>query len=81
MIEKMTVYPFGGWEISSFEEIEGELLVTIAYVDAKEAPASQEELDKTLRFLNVRMSFQTASEFGSRLWRRAAEQLGQASPH
>ncbi len=77
----MTLYRLGGWEIKSFEQFGGELVVTIAFADTKEEPKTQEELDKTLRFLNVRMSFQTASEFGSQIWRRAAEQLGQAPPH
>ena len=73
--EKMTIYPFGGWEIKSFEQFEGELIVTIAYADTEEEPKTQEELDKTLQYLNVKMSFQVVSEFGSRMWRRAEERL------
>jgi hypothetical protein len=79
--EKMTVYRLGGWETKSFEQFEGELVVTIAYADTKEEPKTQEELNKTLRFLNVRMSYQQASEFGSQIWRRAEEQLRQVPPH
>jgi nitrate reductase NapAB chaperone NapD len=77
----MTVYRLGGWETNVNEQLEGELVVTIAYADTEEEPKTQEELEKTLRFLNVRMSFQQASEFGSQIWRRAAEQLRQAPPH
>jgi hypothetical protein len=73
--EKMTIYRFGGWEIKSFEQFEGEFVVTIAYADTKEEPKTQEELDKTLRYLNVKMSFERASEFGGRTWRAAEDRL------
>jgi hypothetical protein len=33
------------------------------------------ELDKTLRYLNVKMSFRAASELGSGMWRTAEERL------
>ena len=76
-IEKITVYPFGGWVLSKGPQ--GEVIATIEYVVADRELKTQEEFDEYLQSLTVRMSPERASEFGSEIW-RTAEKLMQARP-
>jgi hypothetical protein len=80
MTERMfTVYPMGGWDLGEKTD-DGTIILTILYVDAKEEPKTQEELDKAMRSLHVRMTAKICADLGSELWQAGGARL-KSRPH
>jgi hypothetical protein len=51
--ENLTIYRFGGWDFGATPD--GDLIMTVIYLDPKSEPKSQEEMDMAVRRISFVM--------------------------